>query len=313
MNKYKIASIMFLTIFALTLFPVSVHADDARFPVVTLSSYEIEGEVYNNTDFTLAFTMKNESSSSAAYNLAVSYTSAGNAFYPSSGTSNQHYIPQIDAGSTYTATFQLSSNPNIEVGAYNIYFSYKYQNDANENISMEAIISVHVSDENLLEISDISIPAECMANKRSFMSIKYGNPGNMEIRNVKIVIEGNILEEEKEVSVPNMKPQSVNFADANITFLETGKQTLKIILSYEDLEGNISRSQTQLVTTDVFAQATHTSTVSSETSPLSSEEPLGIMSRIFEGEAITPAVLVAAAVILLVVIGIIVIRIRKHG
>lgn len=228
----------FIVIVTVIFCAVPVHADQSTKPVLMIEKYSCDRDVLTaGTDFKFNYTIRNTSGARDVTNVVVSFSFPGNAFYSKYGSSNQQYVNNIKSGGAYDGSMELTVNPLIENGPFNIDITMDYQvsTEAGEaSLKTEASLTIFVQNERDIRITEFSMPSLFVESTKTFMSIKYENTDYKEIRNVNILLDGDILDREKTIPVGSMKGGSSSFTDFYVTFLGEGQQMLSVQFSFED-------------------------------------------------------------------------------
>ena len=109
--------------------------------------------------------------------------------------------------------------------------------------------------------------------------MKYKNASSVDITDAKLVIEGNIQEDSKEIELPTAAAGKTYTGDYYVNYLESGIQTLKIQYQYTDAQGNAfvtDCGEYKINVTNDVVEQTSNAVVSQETSGASRVVQLGM-------------------------------------
>ena len=235
-------------------FADSVFADETTRPTVIMEEYTVTGNIKSGGDFILEYTLRNTSQTSAVTNMTFMTSDSSGVFFPSAGTSNQHYIPYIEAGAAHTGEASLSINKRTADGTYNLNFSISYQSldDNGIVLSSSGYITVTVSG-NALSIVELSLSDHPIQGRPSYISVRYENSGDQELRNAKVIIEGNIDGAGQQILIGAIRSGASGVVEEYITFTAAGEQELVIYLTHENTDGENIMSEMLVTTASVMA------------------------------------------------------------
>ena len=227
--------------------------------IISVEAYEIEeGALVAGEEVTINLTVKNNSAVTDAQNVMVTFDSANYALMPVYGEGNQVYIGNIPAGAAKDITLRAAVNRtyNADAAQLKCYFSYA-SGSSSLNNTTTIIIPTYISG-NLIADSTV-VAGNATVGVNSLVSVKYKNASSVDITDAKLVIEGNIQEDSKEIELPTAAAGKTYTGDYYVNYLESGIQTLKIQYQYTDAQGNTFVTDCGEykinVTTDVSEQA----------------------------------------------------------
>lgn len=253
----KITSILFgIILLLMPLNQVKVMASEIGLqdlpPKLIIESYHVEGEqLIPGEDFTLKLKIKNTNPYVDAHNVMISYSSSNLVVYPVYGESNQSFIEKVSAGKSEVVELHMTvlENANTNVASISIQMDYSSDNSSNSISSSGIILPISASCN--MEIRSLSVAQSSMLGSKSLVSIAYTNTGSADIRNAKMILEGDILEEQKEVLLGDLLIGAQASKDCYVNFQHEGEQNLSISFSYEDSNGVVYTIPEQKFTTMV--------------------------------------------------------------
>lgn len=218
---------------------ITSNAKTATASRVMITSYSIEeGKLFPGEIVKLKIGFKNTSKTNDVSNVLVSYTGEGNGVYPVLGKGNQLYIEKIEANKIQYVTIALEVQKGLEVTNVPVNFGVEYVDEKTGKSSNLATIVLPIMQNETLEISNLTVSATGTLGAKSLVSISYKNIGQEEIKSLRMLLNGKIYEEQKEVDLGNLEAGEMKYLDYYVNFLKVGEQRLNISFSYQDTYGN---------------------------------------------------------------------------
>ena len=247
--------------------------------IISVESYEVEeGALVAGEQVTINFTVKNNSAVTDARNVMVTFDSANYALMPVYGEGNQTYIGDVAAGTTKTFSMRAAVNSayNADAAQLKCYFNYASGASSLSNAST-IIIPTYISG-NLIAESTV-VAGNATVGVNSLVSVKYKNASSVDITDAKLVIEGTIQDDNKEIELPTVAAGKTYTGDYYVNYTESGIQTLKIQYQYTDAQGNAfvtDCGEYKINVTNDVVEQTSNAVVSQETSGASRVVQLGM-------------------------------------
>lgn len=244
MNKLKIWKKMnrvLMIVLCITLWKSVVYAApiaSADSAVINIESYEVvEGILKPGEHVTISMLIKNHSKVTEAKNVVVTFHSTENALLPIYGEDNQICIDSILPDETKEITIKVVVNSDYKADAAQIQCNFSYASgitilENSTKIFIPTYTTGKLIAESTMVAANASVGAKCL------VSVRYKNVSTVDITNAKLVMEGNVEEENKEIILPTMLAGKSYVEDYYVTFIEDGIQRIAIYYSYEDNEGN---------------------------------------------------------------------------
>lgn len=207
--------------------------------VIDIENYEVEeGALNPGEQITLKFTVKNNSEVSDAENTVMTFETINGALAPVYGDDNQVYIGTVPAGQTVDVIVDavVSKQFNAESAQLKCNFDYVSGTVALGN-TVAINIPANVSGNLIAESTVVAENATLGVN--SLVSIRCKNAGTTAITDGKLVITGNVQEENKEIRLPNITAGKTISEDYYVSFTESGIQSLQLEYQYTDAKGNM--------------------------------------------------------------------------
>lgn len=214
---------------------------EAATPRVMVSDYSVDGtEVVAGEDFTLTVTLKN-TATKAVKNVKISITAENGELLPAKGAGTA-YVEQIDAESEEPFTFKMTAASGLEEKAYKLSVKTEYESAGGWEYTVDDTIFIPISLGQRLSVTDIFLPeAYVELGDTVEVSAVVNNLGEGMLYNVSAKIEGDNLQE-LETYIGNIESGKSGTVDAltkAVVVTEGAHTENKIIISYEDKEGNV--------------------------------------------------------------------------
>lgn len=239
-----------LLFFLIMLQPVDVNAasinqtvetqteQNSMLPVVMATGYSItEGVCAVDSEYTLNIQIQNLNRYVDAYQLSMTLSTNTEGVYLQQGEINQRYVERLPANGTSKFDIKMVISENVDADAAIIDLRFDYVNENGDVGSNTTTISVEILKSCKLEIVSINASDTVTKGAKTLLNLQYENSGERKISDISMVIEGNIESSGKEVALEVPEPGRQISLDRNIVFTKTGKQKLKIYITYEDFEG----------------------------------------------------------------------------
>ncbi|MDE6625248.1 MAG: hypothetical protein K2K56_02625 [Lachnospiraceae bacterium] len=213
----------------------------AATPRVMVSDYSVDGEeVIAGKDFTLTITLKN-TATKAVKNVKLSITTENGELLPAKGAGTA-YVEQIDADSEEPITFKMTAANGLEEKAYKLSVKTEYESSGGWEYTVDDTIFIPVSLGQRLSVTDVFLPeAYVELGDTVEVSAVVNNLGEGMLYNVSAKIQGDNLQELENYvgNIESGKSGTVDALTKAIVVTEGNHAKNKIIISYEDKEGNV--------------------------------------------------------------------------
>lgn len=212
---------------------------DSKMAFVEVQNFAISGGILEaGSNLTIIFTLHNISSSVSAESVVMSMSSPQGDIYPSYGTDNQIYIGTIlpDESINVEVPVTVSSKFNEEATYVTCEFEFMSQGTKVNNSSTMALTT---DTGRSIAVKNIDISSNAVLNGKSLLSINYTNLSKNNITDAKLIIDGNVAEESKEIPLDTVFSWKNYSKDLNLTFIEKGNQSVKVTLVYTDSNGEV--------------------------------------------------------------------------
>lgn len=221
-------------------------------PKLIIESYELDPkQLIPGEEFCIKLNIKNTNPEVAAENIILTYTSSDNSIYPVYGTPNQSYISSIVGEETKQVWLymKVSSTVKSEVTALN--FTLDYSSAVSSNVSCNANVILPISSNCKMAVNSISVAEDSNVGSKSLVNVKFTNTGIVNIKNITMKLQGDILEEQKQIVFGDLGIGGQAIKDYYVNFQNEGKQQLKISFTYEDEDGTVFEIPESMYTTIV--------------------------------------------------------------
>ena len=232
----------------------SSESGNGSVPRVIVTGFDTQpGEVRAGSDFKLVIHLKNTSTKTAVSNMVCDLQAAASgteaaaeapAFLPSSGSSSV-YLEKIPAGGTKDISIDLNARADLIQKPYSISMDMKYEDSSAVQYEAQSSLAIPVRQEARFEFSEIQIsPDTISVGEEANISCSLYNLGRVKMYNVKVRIEGEMIEAEEQF-IGNLDAGGTGTVDSIITAVKetTDGEECKLVLSYEDDAGNVSTAE----------------------------------------------------------------------
>lgn len=210
----------------------------AESAVINVEDYEVEeGVLVAGEQVTIDVTLKNNSKTVSAENVVVTLDSANYALLPVYGEDNQIYVGTIEADSTKKIEIKATVNSAYTADAAQLKMQFTYISGMSALSNATAIYIPTYASGNLIAESTV-VSGNATVGARTLVSVKYKNASTADISDLKLIMSGNISDDNKEQSLPMAGAGKTYTEDYYVSFTESGIQTLTIQYQYTDNQGN---------------------------------------------------------------------------
>lgn len=218
-------------------------------PNIIIKGYDFGGDyVTGGKVFPLSVTIKNTSGASAIKNLKVTVNGAagsgdkGIAFSPAN-SSNSFFFDYLGTGASTDIQLDMLTRADATPDSYpiEIVFDYEYTTaSGTEKASpVTETITIPVQQEDRFTINSVEIYEECMVGEEVPVSCTFVNKGKSSVYNVEVELVGDGLNiSQKNLYIGNVESGKEEYYDSSFSVMEPGEFSGKIIVRYEDSNGN---------------------------------------------------------------------------
>lgn len=226
------------TCIALALLPVcSLNVRAEVKPEIVINSYEISDKVEYGEKTSIYVVFVNESTSVVAENVLVTFSSPNESVIPAYGTSNQFYITSIQPSAAVGVDIPIVLLETAS-GYGSMKFQLEYTTVEDRLFDNTSQIVFPLNESGSLSIKNINITSNTTVGANSLIGVGYVNGRNEDLKNVKLVIEGEITGANKTVNVGDLYAGQSKYTECYVTYEEVGERNIKIYMTYEDEKGN---------------------------------------------------------------------------
>lgn len=228
----------------------SSGGDDKVFaPNIIIKGYDFGGDyVTGGKVFPLSVSIQNTSGVSAIKNLKVTVNGAsgsgdkGIAFSPAN-SSNSFFFSYLGTGASTDIQLDMLTRADATPDSYpiEIVFDYEYTTTSGVEKSspVTETITIPVQQEDRFTVNSVEIFDECMVGEEVPISCTFVNKGKSAVYNVEVELVGdglNIMQ--KNLYIGNVESGKEEYYDSSFSVMEPGEFSGKIIVRYEDSNGN---------------------------------------------------------------------------
>ena len=231
--KFVNLKICFAVICALVFFGQFSYISKAEEGVATVQStllgiegYTIDyGSLEPGGEIQITFNIHNYSKNQS--NSTLLSIDSESDLYPAYGVDNQVYVGNVAAGETVPVQVKLVVDSKFKSDIAKVVCSVSSEHSNN---TVVVAIPAHVG--NKLAVKSIDIAKNAVLGGKSLLNISLNNRTGYEIKDAKLLIEGNISSESKEIVLGDIGVNSNFVKDCYISFEKVGKQSILIKLEY---------------------------------------------------------------------------------
>lgn len=205
--------------------------------VIGIRSYEVlEGSLNPGEEVTLKLVLENNSKVMAAENIVLTYDADGNKIFPVYGEGNQIYVGNIEASGTKTIELSLmvAKDYHADMVVMNINMDYV---TAGTIVTNNVTLNIPAYVLGKLVSESVVVASNATVGVNSLVSIRCKNEGTSDISDAKLIVEGMVEEDSKEIVLPILSAGKTYTQDYNVRFAESGIQTIQLSYQYTDKQG----------------------------------------------------------------------------
>lgn len=219
---------------------MTVHATQmtsAESAVVDIETYEVEeGTLNAGEQITLNLKLKNNSEVTDAKNAVVTFESMDGALAPIYGDDNQIYVGTIPAGQTVNVIIEAVVNKQYKADATPLKCYFTYVSGASA-LNNTVVINIPTNVAGILQAESVVVAENATVGVNALVSVRCKNGGTTTITDAKLVVTGNVQEDNKEILLPAISEGKTIAEDYYVSFVESGIQNLQLELQYTDTKG----------------------------------------------------------------------------
>lgn len=221
---------------------MTVHATQmtsAESAVVDIETYEVEeGTLNAGEQITLNLKLKNNSEVTDAKNAVVTFESMDGALAPIYGDDNQIYVGTIPAGQTVNVMIEAVVNKQYKADATPLKCYFTYVSGASA-LNNTVVINIPTNVAGILQAESVVVAENATVGVNALVSVRCKNGGTTTITDAKLVVTGNVQEDNKEILLPAISEGKTIAEDYYVSFVESGIQNLQLELQYTDTKGKV--------------------------------------------------------------------------
>jgi hypothetical protein len=214
------------------------NTEEKKTPRLIVQSYSYGGaSVEAGHEFSLNIGLQNTSAKKLS-NIKATLTSENGAIIPAGG-SNSFYIESVEPNGGASKSLRMAASPTAEQRTTAMTLSMVYEDSNGNEFTSSDIISIPVVQQTALSVSDIITAPSLQAGVQANMSVQFYNVGKTQLRNLRIVAEGDFdTLESINYYVGNLDSGGSDSYEFAYTPRETDVMTGNITLVYYDPSGN---------------------------------------------------------------------------
>lgn len=210
-------------------------------PKLIVESYSISSEkIYAGETFDVTFKLRNTSSTEAIQNLQIKLSEANNVLKPANNGSNTLYVDKIAKGEVHTETVSLQTAPDANATTYVLNIEFGYEGASNKQpYTSNSTISIPILQKIRLKLDELVIYDQAYVEQPVAMYFAMYNLGKSTVYNCMVSIEGEGIRLEESFYGGNVAAGGTMRADFNAIPSQAGEITGNIVLTYEDVYGEV--------------------------------------------------------------------------
>ena len=224
-------------------------------PRLIVTGCDIKGKTVKAGDeFNMTIHLKNESTSTKLTNIKLKVSSPEGEIVTVSG-SDSIYIDEIGKEEEYDVDVKMKSRSDLEQKTYTVNVEYSYENNNRETFDDSAALTVPVTQETKLSLSEKKLTKKEVAlDGKTSLTFKINNTGLGELRNVTVDLTSDTISDIT-YFVGTVKVGESGTVDTTITPEKAGDKPINIKVTYEDNQGNSNTFEDTMDLTVTEAEA----------------------------------------------------------
>lgn len=211
-------------------------------PKIIISKYTCDPiMVKAGEEFDLNMSFTNTHSTKKVTNIKIFFTvsaesKTGNVFIPVN-SSDTFYIESINPKGTIDKSVRLFAMPDAEPKTYNLIVNFDYEDETGALPVTTENIGISVKQPAKLETSEIYIPSEGNVGEPIYINFSLYNTGKVTLNNLRVKIVGDFDTQNSDSYFGNFESGNNEYYEGVIIPNASGKQTGKLIKSYDNPNG----------------------------------------------------------------------------
>ena len=217
----------------------AAQLSSAESAVVDIETYEVEeGALNPGEQITLNLKVKNNSEITDAKNTVITFESMDGALAPIYGDDNQIYIGTVPAGQTVSVMIEAVVSKQYKADATQLKCYFTYVSGATA-LNNTVVINIPTNVSGVLQAEAINVAENATVGVNALVNVRCKNGGTVAISDAKLMVTGNVQEDNKEIQLPVIGEGKTIAEDYYVSFTESGIQNLQLELQYTDAKGNV--------------------------------------------------------------------------
>ena len=210
---------------------------DSKLAIIEVSNYYLdEGILAAGKDISVILSLHNLSSKYDAESVMLEISSDSGMIYPSYGNDNCFFVGTIPADESVEITIPITVSSSFAQDYVDLKCKFSYvSKDA--IVTNDSIMMITTSGGQRIIVNSIDVSTHAVVNGKSLINISFSNKSNANIDDAKLIVDGNVADESKEIDLGLINSGKNYTKDLNVTFTETGNQSINIRLAYTDGQG----------------------------------------------------------------------------
>jgi hypothetical protein len=238
-------------------------AAEAESAVIVVDNYSLGNKVLEaGKEVEIVFTLKNTSYSASASSIILTMSNSSGMLNPKYGSGNQIYVGNIEPAGTKDVSVLVAVNSKFNADFADITCKLDYVSLGLQKTNSVTVV-IPSSGGSAISVNSINVSARATINSKSLVSINYINNSGKDISGAELVIDGNVTDECKNMTLGTISAGKNYSKDLYVVFTESGVQQASIKMVYPSENGDIKEIDlgTYSVNVAVAAENTNTSNI----------------------------------------------------
>lgn len=244
-------------------------------------------------------------------NIGISFLADEGVFLPGAESTSTIFIDQIKAGNRVEKKITFVTKFDAVPKSYVLNINFEYEDDKQKQYTLKESISIPVTQENRLEISEIQAGPEAFIGMSVPVSLNFYNMGKSTLNNLMIKCKGDFdVQPGSDYFVGNFEPGRSDYYEAYIIPTKEGQLKGSVVFTFEDSMGKVIDVEKEF---DVFVQGQPGMITDGDpmTDPLIKEQ-MGMESAVKKGFNFIILLISVAGLVIIVVVIVLIVVIRKR-
>lgn len=227
--------------------------ETASTPRIIIDRYSIStGEAIAGKSFEIEFGILNTHKNIDVGNIGVSFLADEGAFLPAAESVSTIFIDEIKAGARVVKKMSFVTKYDVAPKNYLLNITFEYEDDKQKAYTLKETISIPVTQEQRLEISEIQVAMDAFIGQPIPVTLNFYNMGKSTLSNMMVKCKGDFdLQPGSDYFVGNFEPGRSDYYEAYVIPNKEGQIKGSVVFSFEDNTGKVNEIEKEF---EVFVQ-----------------------------------------------------------